>query len=247
MKIRLRQVLLRTLALLVGGGVLLAMVGFGLFRSDPSWYRRVQLTEEEQAAGQQRLFDRLATLRNEVGRQQAANLAHPAAPATTRPTFDIEITEDELNGVLMRWGAIDPRTRAILAEIDEPHVRFLPGRIEFAGRSKSLGTIVSIEATVTQGDDGLARLQLGRPWAGRLPLTRSIVEAPAAKLLATMRESKHVPKSIVDSLALFVVGEEVTPVVPLVSSLQGEGLLPARVEKLTVGEGTLKATLRTVE
>ena len=247
MKIRLRKLLLRTLALLVGAGLLLAMVGFSLFRSDPSWYRRVQLTEEEQSAGQQRLFDRLAALRNEVGRQQAASMTRPTDPATTRPTFDIEITENELNGVLMRWGATDPRTRAILAEIDEPHVRFLPGRIEFAGRSKSLDSIVSIEATVSEGDDGLARLQLGRPWAGRLPLSRSLVEGPAEKMLATMRASKRVPESIVDSLASFAAGEETAAVVPLVSSLQGEGLLPALVEKLTVGEGTLKATLRTVE
>lgn len=245
MKFGSRRFLLRALAILVGGGLLLGMIGFGLFRSDPSWYHRVKLTDEEQAAGQQRLFDRLATLRNEVGRQQAATLTAAVPIATTRPTFEIEMTEDELNGVLMRWGSIDPRTRAILAEIDEPHVRFLPGRIEFAGRTH--GTLMSIEATVSQGEDGLTRVQLGRPWAGRLPLARSLIEGPAAPLIQKLRGSKKVPKTVVDALQSFIAGDEITPVVPLLSSMPGEGLVPARVEKLTVEDGTLKATMRMVD
>lgn len=247
---RTRRNLLRTLAVLIGGGLLLAMVGFGLFRSDPSWYRPVQLSEAEQVAGQQRLFDRLANLRNEVGRRLASTpatsnrSAKPPAEAIASSTFEIEMTENELNGVLMRWGGIDPRTRRILAHIQEPHVRFLPGRIEFAGRAN--GTLMSIEATVTQSDEGLPLVQLGRPWAGRLPLTRSLVEDPAAGVIADLRRSKDVPSVMVDALEQFIAGEPVTPIVPLMSSMQGEGVIPARVEKLVVEDGKLTATLRPV-
>lgn len=247
MDARRRRILLRVLAILVGGGLLLAMIGFGLFRSDPSWYRRVQLTEAEQAAGQQRLFDRLATLRNEVGRRQVAKPSTYGPTTTAAGTFEIEISEDELNGVLMRWGSIDARTRALLESIDEPHVRFLPGHIEFAGRSKDLGSIVSIAINTYDGSDGRPRVQLGRPWAGRLPLARSIVEVPARRIIAKLRESKSAPKAVVDSLDALIAGDEVTPVVPLMSSMPGEGLLPARVEKLVLENGTLKATLRMTE
>ena len=86
--------------------------------------------------------------------------------------------------------------------------------------------------------------------AGRgreIAAARSLVQVPAEKLIGKLRESRKVPKSVVDSLSTFVAGEAVTPVLPLSSSLQGEGLLPARVEKLLVENGVLKATLRVVE
>lgn len=242
---RRRRIFLRVLAIVVGVGVLLTVLGFGLFRSDPRWYRHVQLTDAEQAAGQQRLLDRLATLRNEVGRSQASPLTStmPAAPLF----FDIEIREDEVNGVLMRWSQADPRVRDVLKSIQEPHVRFLDDEIEFAGRSPDLGTLVSVGMTVTQTDHG-PRLELGRPWAGRLPLSRALLERPGEQAVANLRQHPSgVPEETIDALAKLIAGESVAPIIPLPSSLQGGGMMKARVEKLSVADGVLKATLRPIE
>ena len=233
-----RSILLRVLGVLLLMAIVLGGLAFYLLRSDPSWYRRVELTEEQQAAGQQRLLDRLATLRNDVGRTQAS------VPATTQPAwppFEVELTEDEVNGVLMRWSQAEPRLREALKSVQEPHVRFLSDRVQFAGRTQ--GSLGSIELSVEQTDEG-PLVELGRPWAGRLPLSRELVERPGEQAVAQLRDEKAVPREVVDALEKLVAGDAVAPIIPLPSSLQGGGLLPARVEKLTIKDGVLKATLR---
>ena len=235
---RRRNIILRVVAVLIVAVIVLAVVGYYLLRSDPSWYRRVQLTDAQQAAGQQRLLDRFATLRNEVGRTRAS------VPATTQPAwppYEVDLTEDEVNGVLMRWSQAEPRLKAALEAVEEPHVRFLSDRIEFAGRSQ--GSLVSIELSVEQTDDG-PLVQLGRPWAGRLPLSRELIEKPGREAVTALREESSVPKAVIDALEKLVAGEAVVPIIPLPSSVQGDGLLPARVEKLRIEDGVLKATLR---
>lgn len=236
-----RRFILRALAVVVGVGLLLSLLGFGLFRSDPSWYRRVQLTDAEQAAAQQRLLDRLATLRNDVGRAQAEATTTPARP---RP-FDIELTEDEVNGVIMRWADTEPNLRAALRHIDEPHVRFLDDRIEFAGRVR--GSLVNIELSVEQTDAG-PRVQLGRPWAGRMPLSRSLLDdAGAAAVTALRQQESDALRGLPETITALLAGDEVDPIVPLPSSVEGKGLIAAKLEKLTIADGKLKATLRPVE
>jgi hypothetical protein len=224
--------------------VVLAGIGFMMFRSDPRWYRALNLSEAQQIAGQQRLLDRLATLRNAVGQTQANAQPSPEKPW---PAYDIEITEDEVNSVLTRWSQSDPRVREALGDVTEPHVRFLRGQIEIAGRSTSLGSLVNIGLTVAQSPKG-PTVTLGRPWAGRLPLSRELVEEPGEQGVAALRrgEGMKLPEAVIDSFARLIAGEAVSPVIPLDSSLQGGGLLAARVEKLTIEEGTLKATLRPI-
>jgi hypothetical protein len=237
---RWRKNLLRAAATLVALMVLLGLVGYWLFRSEPSWYRAVALTEAEQIAGQNRLIDRLATLRNEVGRSEVAVKEKRQAD---HDLIEVEFTEAEVNGFLARWSDAMPELRAVLQYLSEPHIRFLDGRIELAGRSQELGSLLSIEIVLNETADG-PKVTLGRPFAGKFPLSRSLLESPADDAFASLRRGEPVrlPEAVLDSLQRFVAGKPEQLIVPLYSSLNS--IVPARVEKLSIEEGTLKATLR---
>ena len=252
---RFRRIFFRTAIAIVVVLVALMALGAWLVRSDPSWYRALKLSAAEQAAAERRLMDRLALLRNDVGRVEAVS-RQTTAPIEW-PTFEFTLTEDEVNGPLTRWTqggpvaqwlASNPDTVAALREIQEPHVRFLPDRIELAGRSLRLNTLVSIELSVEQPStpDGFPTVTLGRPWAGRMPLSRSILEEPAIAGLEALRADRRssVPPAVIDSAEGLIRGEPVTAVIPLDSSTDGAGLLAARVERLVLTEGKLEATLR---
>lgn len=254
---RFRRIFFRiAFGVLVALVVLLAL-GAYLVRSDPSWYRQLKLTDEESAAAERRLLDRLAILRNDIGRIEAT--ARQTASPVEWPTFEFELTEDEVNGPLARWtqgGPVaqwaesNPEVAKVLTEIQEPHVRFLKGRIEIAGRSTSLGSLVSIEVSVQQPTrpGEFPTVVLGRPWAGRMPLSRSIIEEPTIRGIETLRKQPEssVPHAVIDSAEQLVRGEQTTPIVVLDSSTSGSGLLAARVEELEVTDGLLKATLRPI-
>ena len=129
--------------------------------------------------------------------------------------------------------------------VHEPHVRFLKGRIEFAGRAGDGGPLISIEMSVSQTADG-PRVSLGRPWAGRLPLTRSLIARAAGEVEGTLRDSS-MPDETILFLKHLIAGEAVAPIVAVPSSVVGQReLLPARVEKLTIEDGVLRATLRPI-
>ena len=251
---RVRRILLRVMLCIAIALVVVLAVGAWLVRADPSWYRTVHLTDSEQAAAERRLLDRLSTLRNSVGLAQAATRQ---SRGRDLGTFDIDITEAEVNGPLERWTQggpftdwtnANPQAKAAIDQIQEPHIRFLPGRIVFAGRSTSLGSLVSIELTVEQSKDGLPLVTLGRPWAGRMPLSRSIIEDPARRGIDALRAGHglKVPTPAIDAAAKLVDGEATTPVIVVASSTEGSGLIAARVEKLTVEDGVLHATLRPI-
>lgn len=226
------------LLLVVGAGV----GAYALLRSDPGWYERVKLDPVRQAAGERDLLDRLATLHNAVGRSHVEVDRAGAA----WPTFEMKLTEDEVNGVISRWYAAEGGFRAALGELTEPHVRFLSDRVEIAGRSPTMDSLISIELSVTRDASGAPTVRLGRPWAGRLPLSRSLIDADAA--IARLQKdggADGLPPPFVTALATLLRGDAVTPpIVPVSSSFNGAKLLPAKVERLTIDGGTLIATLR---
>jgi hypothetical protein len=215
---------------------------FTLLRADPSWYERVALDPERQAAGERELRDRLATLHNDIGRSQVAH----ARGEAEWPAFEMRIGEDEVNGVIARWYDASAGLRDALGELREPHVRFLKDRVEIAGRSTRMDSLISIELGVERDADGTPTVQLGRPWAGRLPLSRSLIDGAAVvgKLRAG-NESGMLPDAFLDALVKLLNGEPVhPPIVAVSSSFNGTALLPARVEKLSIDGGKLVATLR---
>lgn len=232
---RARRILIRVAI----AGAILALVGVfavrGLLKSDPRWYRPVVFDEAAQAVNYKKLEQRVNTLRNEIGRSQ---VRVDANKVERWPAFDIELTEDELNGTVSRW----QDNHQILGQVTEPHIRFLPGRIELAGRPADGGPLMSIEIAVDETPDG-PTVTLGRPWAGRLPLTRSVIDK-AQPMIADHLRTASVPPPVATFLNGLIAGESLQPVVVVPSSVADSKLLPARVEKLTIEEGILRATLR---
>lgn len=229
--------------LLLGAILLLVAAiggGYSLLRADPSWYQRVTLNPEQQAAGERELRDRLATLHNAIGRSQVS------LDDGKFPAFEMKISEDEVNGVITRWYDGSSGLRDALGELREPHVRFLKDRVEIAGRSTRLESLISIELGVERDAAGAPTVQLGRPWAGRMPLARSLIDGDAVVAkLRSGNDSGLLPAPFLDALVTLLNGERVTPpIVAVSSSFNGTALLPARVEKLTIDSGTLVATLR---
>lgn len=229
-------------------GAILLLAGaaasaFTLLRADPSWYERIALDPERQAAGERELRDRLATLHNDIGRSQVAH----ARGEAEWPAFEVRIGEDEVNGVIARWYDASAGLRDALGELREPHVRFLKDRVEVAGRSTRMDSLVSIELSVDRDAKGGApTVQLGRPWAGRLPLSRSLIDGKAVvDKLRAGNDSGLLPEPFLEALVRLLNGEPVhPPIVAVSSSFNGTALLPARVEKLTIDGGHLVATLR---
>ena len=226
-------------------GAILLVVGalvaaFALLRSDPSWYQHVALNPEQQAAGERELRDRIATLHNAIGQSQVA-LADGRFPS-----FEMKINEDEVNGVIGRWYDASSGLRDALGELSEPHVRFLKDRVEIAGRSTQMNSLISIELSVARDAEGAPTVQLGRPWAGRMPLSRSLIDGPAVvDRLRAGNESGLLPDAFLDALVRLLNGDPVSPpIVAVSSSFNGTTLLPARVEKLSIDAGQLVATLR---
>lgn len=236
-KKRIAILLLSIAGLMVIGTVVSVL----LLRADPSWYQRVAIDPAQQALDEQALRDQLATLHNEIGRSHVAQQTGGQA----FPSFEIRITEDQLNGVIAKW-AVAPAVRNSISDIHEPHVRFLADRVEIAGRSKSLNSLISIELSVGKSKQGTPTVQLGRPWAGRLPLARSVIDADV--LVAHMQDADSrgvLPPAFVEAMRTLLRGDPVDPaIVPVSSSFAGARLLPAKIEKLTIEKGTLVATLR---
>jgi hypothetical protein len=234
---RLRKALLRIFLVVALLAIVLAVCVRGLVVSDPKWYRPVVLDEAAQVRGQKKFLNQIADLRNEVGKAQVTPEFKGKWPA-----FEIEFTEEEINASISRW-QFSPLTGDALKQVSEPHVRFLKDRIEFAGRPGGEGPLVNIELSVEQTPEG-PLLTLGRPWAGRMPLTRSLLDRFAAEVESKLRSAK-VPEATIVALEHLIAGDPVEPVVAVQSSVVGQReLLPARIEKLSIGEGLLRATLR---
>lgn len=235
MRVRKRLTLiLLVLALLL---ILIAVSVRMLLVSEPGWYQPVVIDAETQAIGQKQVQDEIADLRNRVGKAQVQSRTQ-----TVWPTFDVEFTETQINGMISRWRDWPPLGR-VLGRLKEPHIRFLNDRIVIAGRQGEGGPLISIDLTVTQTPNG-PQVELGRPWAGRLPLSRSLLERLGGDIDNRVRQST-VPAETTDSLMRLLTGESFSPIVALPSNVVGQReFLPARVEKLTIEGGTLKATLR---
>lgn len=235
---RVRRLLLRITLIVALFAVLAAVLVRGLVVSEPGWYKPIVFAESELASQQQRLSERIISLRNEVGRSQVR-----VASATDNrwPAFEIEFTEAEINATLQRWQVFPQFSPS--DELREPHIRFLPGRAEFAARAGENGPLLSMELSVEQTEQG-PQVTLGRPWAGRMPLARSLVERAREKIIAEVRQ-QPVPEATIRSLDALLAGESIAPIVAVPSSVVNQrDLLPARVEALTIEEGKLKATLR---
>lgn len=221
--------LLALLAILLGVGVRT------LLKADPGWYQPVVIDAQTQAQGQQQVQDEIADLRNRVGKIQVQSNA-------AWPTFDVEFTETQINGMISRWRDWPPLGEA-LGKVTEPHIRFLKNRAVIAGRTGEDGMLISIELSVTQTPTG-PQVHLGRPWAGRLPLSRSLLGSVDGEIEARLKGT-DVPEETLDSLRRLLAGETFAPIVAVPSNVVGRReFLPAKVEKLTIENGTLKATLR---
>lgn len=232
---RARKIILGTLAALVLIAIVLALSIRYLVVSEPSWYRRIAVDPASQAQRQRELQNQITQLRNEVGK------AH-AATTPTWPSFDVEFTEEQINGTFSRWQEF-PALARVMKRLSEPHIRFLDDEIEIAGRISAEGPLMSIGLTVIQTPAG-PKLELGRPYAGRMPLTRGPLEDLSEEIEPELQRV-HLPTEVVESLKGLLLGEEVAPVVVVPSNVVGkQDLLPARVEKLQIKDGVLRATLR---
>jgi hypothetical protein len=154
----------------------------------------------------------------------------------------VELTEAQINSTVSRWQDW-PALANAMSRVSEPHVRFLEDRVELAGRIKVNGPLVNIALTVKQTADG-PLVELGRPYAGRMPLTRSPLEELTGELQGKLKGGP-VPPATIEFLRQLLSGEELAPIVAVPSSVAGtRDFLPARVEKLTIKDGVLRATLR---
>ncbi len=240
MSMRVRKLLIRVLLVVALLAIVFALSVRGLLVSDPGWYRHIEIDPNAQALGQRQVQDQIAQLSNSVS---AAHLQTRPADAQW-PTFDVEFTETQLNGMISRWEGWGPFEK-VLKEVSEPHLRFLEDRVVAAGRLRSNGMLVSIELSVEPSPDG-PKVTLGRPWAGRMPLARSLVTGYNDEIDAKLHDPP-VPKQTIDSLKALLAGDTIAPIVTVPNNVVGEReLLPAKVEKLEIKDGVLRATLRPI-
>lgn len=234
---RVRKLILPVLAAVTLLVIALGLSGWWLVKSDPAWYKPVVVDPAMQAQRQKELQNQITELRNQVGKAHVASATQKSFPA-----FDVEFTEDQLNGTVSRWQDF-PALAQAMSKLSEPHIRFLDDRIELAGRINADGPLVSIALTVHQTPQG-PKVELGRPYAGRMPLTRTPLEEASEEVDAKL-QGVNVPKPTTEFVKELLSGETLTPVVAVPSSVVGkQDLLPARVEKLTIKDGVLRATLR---
>lgn len=238
MRLRKRWVRILLLLALV---VVLGVAGVWLLlRSDPGWYRPIAVDPVAHERELRSAQDEIAQLTNNVTRAKANEKPNVAMPA-----FDVEFTETQINGLIAKWRDFGPVADA-LREIQEPQVRLFDGRIILAGRAGEKGPLISIELSVEQTAKG-PEVTLGRPWAGRLPLSRSLLEKLAGGADGALREN-NVPPAAINTLQQLLAGETLPqPMIVLPSNVRDQPkIVPAKVEALTITDGLLKATLRPI-
>jgi hypothetical protein len=253
-----RRTLRMLLLLLAAGLVMFGVLGYGLIRSKPTWYRQVALSEEDRERAAMALQDRLLALNNTVAESiVAAKTGESERPRAIR----IEISEEELNATWQKWEVLPGLRDRVAGLVRDPWIRLLNGQIIVGGFVERLDSVVGLRVSVKETARGFAQLRFDGTQAGLLSvpvtaierpkqrvrelLSREVVEARARSTKAPLNDAGR--KALMGGQLLDLLdGKPVQPILIVKSGL-GE-LTPrpilARLESLEITDGHLVATLR---
>jgi uncharacterized protein YpmS len=163
------------LAVLAGA---LAGVGWWLSRGTPDWYTRGRSNPREMAAAAHRAEQQVNRTLSWAADQQAhADSVRAGLPASTQPahTFEISLTQDELNGFFQKWDSTFGWATRYDSYLSDPQIIVRDGQLILAATVRDMGSVVSIEFS-PQLEDGKLKMPVERVLAGRLPLPQTFWE-----------------------------------------------------------------------
>ena len=202
MKFR-RIVLVALIVVLVGLGAMLGSA-YLLARGAPAWYRLQGKAEAAAAATLENklivYYDRMAAAQAWRVRHQAAttesstrrfsSTAEAAAAVTKDPTldpFEIQFTDAELNAFFDKWASAGGRRDAMDQYVSDPRILIQQGKLILAATVRDMGTVVSVEMEPRLDEAGQLELNLGRAYAGMLPLPQAVLASRKGQIERVLR------------------------------------------------------------
>lgn len=177
----LKRLLLLVVFLVVFAGAL-ALAAWWLARGTPEWYGRNRSTPQQLAAAAQR-----AELEVQRTLSWASDQAHHP-PSSTQPaqTFQITLTEDELNAFFQKWDNAFGWSDRYAGYLSDPQIVIQNGKLILAATVKDTNSVISIEFA-PRLENGKLDLPVTRVLAGRLPLPQSFWDRYRQRLEAAMQ------------------------------------------------------------
>lgn len=177
----------RLLLLVVFLGVLagsLYGVAWWLSHGTPDWYARGRSDPKQMAAAAHRAEQQVNRTLSWAADQQAhADSVRAGLPASTQParTFEISLTQDELNGFFQKWDSTFGWAHHYDSYLSDPQIIVRDGQLILAATVKAKGWVVSINFS-PRLEDGKLKMPVERVRAGRLPLPQAFWETYRVRL-----------------------------------------------------------------
>lgn len=198
------------------------------------------------------LEGRVVALQNELGRPADST----ASPGKAGRRIKMTISEGEINAVYRKWSQWYDVASRIGRYVIDPQLRLFDNEIVIAGRVSGIKSVLSLHLIPIAINDQQVGFELDSIRAGVLPIPQTVLAGPRDRLIDTLRSRRLAwqtgaklspPNSdaanfmMADVIVKLLEGKRVEGDVILHGSA---GWVAARIESLTVQEGSLTATFR---
>lgn len=253
----IKRLLLLAMFVVVFAGVL-TFSAWWLSRGAPDWYGRKRVSSQELAAAARRAEQQVQRTLNWASEQ-----ARPQNATTTQPidSFQISLTEDELNGFFQKWDTTFGWSERYGSFLSDPQLAIEDGHVIVAATVVDMNSVLSVELQ-PRLDAGKLKITMERVLAGRLPLPagfwepyRRRVEAAVARRLPRLQHeaamsadgmaNSDAVAAAMSQLLLDVLDQRpAAPVLFLPNIRNGKKCLPVKVTDVGVADKTLTLTVR---
>jgi hypothetical protein len=254
-----RVVIVLTLAMVAG-----AITFAYLLRRAPSWYARLDLTEEQRKEFARTAQNKLLDAREfaaSARAEEARSATNPTAVRTPTTPRVVTFSQEEINALIDRWSGLNAWRSEYEKMVRDPAIIFHRDHVIIAGLVKDFGAVVSLHFDASVTPDGQLNMKLDRVLGGNLPMPESMYANYRDKLVTKLKEK--LPgwqrgaqldangTANDDALAaglgrLFLAslrGQPSDPYLFLPMQPLGEGSIPMKVTNFDVADGEISLTI----